>query len=75
MIRIIFYRSKCIGCNACIEAAPTRWRMSRKDGKSNLVGSIEKKGVFQAQVHEEELEENKVAAINCPVRIIKILED
>ena len=74
MPKVIFYRSKCIGCNACIEAAPERWRMSRKDGKSNLIGSIEKKGVYQVSIFEEELEENKIAASHCPVRIIKIEE-
>ncbi len=44
MIQILFYRQKCIGCNACVEAAPERWRMSRKDGKCHLIGGTEKKG-------------------------------
>ena len=25
MLRITFFRNKCIGCNACVEAAPDRW--------------------------------------------------
>lgn len=72
MFSIIFYRSKCIGCNACIEAAPGRWKISRKDGKCTLIGSTEKKGIFRVKVQDEEWEENATAAMHCPVRIIKI---
>ena len=32
MFRIIQQRAKCIGCNACVEAADYRWRISTKDG-------------------------------------------
>lgn len=74
MFRIIFYRSKCIGCNACVEAAPERWAMSRKDGKCNLIGGIEKKGIFQVMVNHDEYDANRTAATNCPVRVIKIAE-
>jgi ferredoxin len=72
MISIIQYRDKCIGCNACVEAAPDRWRMSKKDGKCTLVGATEKKGIYHLHVGEEELMANLQAAENCPVRIIKI---
>lgn len=72
MIRIFHHRGKCIGCNACVEAAPWRWRISKKDGKSVLIGGKEKKGIFHLQTGEDELEENKLAAANCPVNIIKI---
>ncbi|MBX7095157.1 MAG: ferredoxin [Flavobacteriales bacterium] len=72
MIRIIQQREKCIGCNACVEAAFHRWRMNRKDGKCTLIGSINKKGFYQVQVDDHELEENQIAARNCPVNIIKI---
>jgi ferredoxin len=44
MIRIIQQRIKCIGCNACVEAADYRWRISTKDGKCTLVGGVEKRG-------------------------------
>jgi ferredoxin len=49
-----------------------RWRLSRKDGKSNLVGSKEKLGIYIADVDEEEYESNIKAAQNCPVKIIKV---
>lgn len=72
MIRITQQRAKCIGCNACVEAADYRWRISKKDGKCTLVGGIEKKGFYTLVVNDHELAENLLAAQNCPVNIIKI---
>ena len=72
MIRIIQQRIKCIGCNACVEAADYRWRISTKDGKCTLVGGVEKRGIFSVLVNDHELEDNLKAAKNCPVNIIKI---
>ena len=72
MIRITHYRHKCIGCCACVEAAPERWKISRKDGKCNLVEGKSRKDVYSVVVNDLELEENKRAAENCPVNIIRI---
>lgn len=72
MIRIIQQRIKCIGCNACVEAADYRWRISTKDGKCTLVGGIEKRGFYSVVANDHELEDNIKAAKNCPVNIIKI---
>ena len=72
MVRIIYHRGKCIGCNACVEAAPERWRVSKKDGRCNLIEGKERKGVYQALVHIEELSQNQRAAANCPVNIIRV---
>lgn len=72
MPNIIFHRAKCIGCNACVEAAPSRWRMSKKDGRCNLIGSEEKRGVYRVNVHEHEYEENVRAAEHCPAKIIQV---
>ncbi|MCC6600450.1 MAG: ferredoxin [Crocinitomicaceae bacterium] len=72
MIRIIHFREKCVGCNACVEAAPFRWRISRKDGKSILINSVEKKQVFSLLTGDDELSANILAANNCPVKVIKI---
>ena len=74
MIRITHHRQKCIGCNACVEAAPWRWRIAKKDGKSILIGGKEKKGFYSLSTGEDELEENVKAEINCPVKIIRIEE-
>lgn len=72
MVRIFFHRSKCIGCNACVEANRSRWRVSRKDGKCNLIGSKEKGGVYRVDVEEDEYQLNLKAAKNCPAKIIKV---
>ncbi len=72
MFRIIHHRQKCIGCNACVEVAPNRWRISKKDGKSVLIEGKEKKGIYNAQVSDDELAENLIASQNCPVNIIRI---
>lgn len=72
--RLIQYRENCIGCNACVEAAPDRWRMSKKDGKCTLIGGTEKKGIYTSIIQDFEIQENRLAAANCPVNIIKIVE-
>lgn len=74
MIRIIQQRAKCIGCNACVEVADYRWRVSRKDGKCTLIGGAEKKGFYSVLVNDDELHDILLAAKNCPVNIIKLVE-
>lgn len=72
MIRITQQRNKCIGCNACVEAAYYRWRISRKDGKCTLIGGKEKKGFFHLLTGDDEYDDNINAARHCPVNIIKV---
>lgn len=74
MIKIIQQRAKCIGCNACVEAAPYRWGVSRVDGKATLVGGVNKKGFYNVNVQDWELEDNLKAKQHCPVKIIDIVE-
>jgi len=74
MIRIIQQRNKCIGCNACVEAINTRWRMSRKDGKSVLIGAIKKGMYYSVVVDDDEFIKNKRAETNCPVKIIQLIK-
>lgn len=69
---IIHQRAKCIGCNYCVELAPEQWRMSKRDGKSVLLNSKEKKGFWAVSVLEHEIENNQKAAKACPVNIIQI---
>lgn len=73
MIKIIQQREKCIGCNACVEIADYRWRISTKDGRCTLVGGTDKKGFFSVTAGDEELADNLLAAQNCPVNIIKVI--
>ncbi len=74
MLRITYFREKCIGCGVCVEIAPFRWRMSKKDGKSTLLHSQKKNNVYQVIVDIDEKKDNKLAAENCPVSIIHIQE-
>ena len=72
MVIITHYRDKCIGCNACVELAPEQWRISRRDGKSVLLNSRHKRGIYTAYVHDIYYEANLRAAEACPVKIIKV---
>ena len=72
MIRISHHRVKCIGCNYCVEVAPSNWIMDETDGKSLLLESNEKKGIFISIGSDDEFESNLEAAEICPVNIIKV---
>lgn len=73
MTKILYYRDKCIGCCACVEVAPSFWRISEIDGKSDLMGSQNVKRVFIRLIDIVNVEEIKKASLNCPVNIIKIV--
>ena len=75
MIRIVQLRRKCIGCFACVEVSPDRWRMSRRDGKSVLIGGVPKRDHFIATVSDAEKESALRAKANCPVNIIQVVEN
>jgi ferredoxin len=72
MVIITHYREKCIGCNYCVEAAPYRWAMSKKDGKVVLIEGKNKKEIYTAKVGDHEWDDAQIAAEVCPVKIIKI---
>ena len=72
MVIVTQIRERCIGCNYCVEIAPAYWRMSKKDGKSVLLGAKEKKGHFTIKTGDEDFDENQKAAKACPVNIIKV---
>jgi ferredoxin len=73
MVIITLQRSKCIGCNYCVEAAPAYWRMSKKDGKCTLVHSVNKKGFHTLKTPDDNaFEQNSKAAALCPVKIISV---
>ncbi|EEK15014.1 hypothetical protein CAPGI0001_1468 [Capnocytophaga gingivalis ATCC 33624] len=50
MVIVTLQRDKCIGCNYCVEMAPEQFQMSKKDGKTVLLRSTEKKGLFHPQI-------------------------
>ncbi len=75
MVIITLQRNKCIGCNYCAELDPEHFRMSKKDGKSVLLQSKERKGFFTLKdpidAHFELAEKASEA---CPVNIISVKE-
>lgn len=71
-MRITYYRTRCIGCNYCVEAWPERWQMSKRDGKCVLIGGKNKGKVFVAKAGEYERNLNQQAADVCPVNAIRV---
>ncbi len=75
MVVITLQRNKCIGCNYCVELAPAQFQMSKKDGKSVLLHSNEKKGFFTLKSPDHTIyEDSKKAQLACPVKIIDVKE-
>ncbi|HEX9232508.1 MAG TPA: ferredoxin [Blattabacteriaceae bacterium] len=73
MYIITLQRNKCIGCNYCSELAPEYFRISKKDGKSVLLHSIDKNGFFVLKKScYFSFESYKKASRVCPVGIITI---
>ena len=72
MIQIVQLRHKCIGCNACVEAAPEYWRMSKADGKCYLLKAKQKGDFYMINAPDFAYDENYKAAKNCPVNIITV---
>jgi len=72
MPKIIYYRKKCIGCGICHERHPGQWRMSRKDGKANLIGSVVNK-----ETHIKVAPASPAMALlianSCPAKAIRVL--
>ena len=73
MVVVTLQRNKCIGCNYCVELAPMQFQMSKKDGKTVLLHSKEKKGFFTIKSQDDFIfEECDNAAKACPVKIIRV---
>lgn len=73
MIVITLQRKKCIGCNYCVEMAPEQYRISKKDGKSVLLQSVEKKGFHTLKSPDDSIYDANIKAKEaCPVKIISV---
>ena len=76
MVIITLQRKKCIGCNYCVELAPKQFQMSKKDGKSVLLHSSEKKGFFTIKSPDHSIIDEAIKAKEaCPVKIISVKEN
>lgn len=72
-VTISHKRRDCIGCGTCALLAPHTWSMNDLDGLATLKDSKWKGQNFMvAAVDEDMIAENKIAAANCPVAIIRI---
>ncbi len=75
MVIITLQRDKCIGCNYCVEMAPAQFQMSKKDGKSVLLKSVNTKGFYTLKSPNHTIVEACEAAQKaCPVNIISVKE-
>ena len=75
MVIVTLQRAKCIGCNYCVEMAPAQFQMSKKDGKSVLIHSVNAKGFFTLKSPNHSIVEScELAAKACPVQIITVKE-
>ncbi len=75
MVVITLQRNKCIGCNYCVELAPEQFQMSKKDGKTVLLKSTDKKGFHTLKSPNHAIvEKSEAAAKACPVHIISVKE-
>ncbi len=73
MVVITLQRNKCIGCNYCVELAPRQFQMSKKDGKTVLLHSKDKKGFFTLKPNDDIIfEACDQASKACPVNIISV---
>jgi ferredoxin len=73
MVVVTLQRKKCIGCNYCVELAPEQFRMSKKDGKSVLLKSTDKRGFHTYKSLVDSIfDDCEKAAQACPVKIIKV---
>lgn len=75
MLIVTLQRDKCIGCNYCVEMAPAQFQMSKKDGKSVLLKSVNTKGFHTLKSPNHSIAEACEAAEKaCPVHIISVKE-
>ena len=72
MIVITYQREKCIGCNYCVEMDFENWRMTKKDGKSTLLGSVNRKGFHTLRLNSGDIDLHDRVAKVCPVDVIKV---
>lgn len=73
MIVVTLQRDKCIGCNYCVEVAPQQFQMSKKDGKTVLLKSVNNKGFYTLKSSDYSILEGcEQAEKVCPVHIIKV---
>ena len=73
--KIIYDRKNCIGVSSCAILAEEFWKMN-DDTKADLMRAKQiREGVWELEIDEKDLHKNKEAALNCPVGVIKIVDE
>ena len=65
----------CIGCGACVMAAPQQWALDPDEGKAVLIGGQMDGDVMKVDIDEADVSANQEAATACPVQIITVVQD
>ncbi len=65
----------CIGCGACVMAAPQQWMMDPEEGKAVLIDGQMDGTVLKTEIDVADLASNHEAAAACPVQIISVIEE
>ncbi|MBI2668954.1 ferredoxin [Candidatus Woesearchaeota archaeon] len=78
--KIIYDRKNCISVGSCALLAAEFWKMNPTDDKADLVDGKQnekqkKDEVFELEIDEKDLHQNKEAARNCPVNVIRIFDE
>jgi len=74
MDKIVFNRSKCNGCSACINKALHIWNYNSTDGKADLLDAEFKKDSYFRMLWPEERKVMKEIESICPTRAIQLLK-
>tara|TARA_Y100000310_G_scaffold345402_1_gene464554 strand:+ start:63309 stop:63560 length:252 start_codon:yes stop_codon:yes gene_type:complete len=73
--KIVYDRKNCTGVAACYLLAPKYWEMD-EDDRANLVGSKQTDDdIWELEIDEADLPKNLEAARECPVKVIRILNE
>ncbi len=74
-IRVTQRHTDCIGCGACVMAAPRQWAMDPEEGKAVLIGGRVEGELMTVEIDAEDVQANREAAMACPVQIITVEEE
>ena len=70
--RLVYDRSRCISCRACVQVSPNLWFVD-EDGVASVKGSTTQvDGSQTIDLNDSELKDHERAVSACPVEIIWI---
>lgn len=73
-VKLTHRRKDCIGCGACSQIDPERWKMNSKDGKVDVQGGKRKGNVDVCEIDSFEKEKALECQKSCPMGIIRVEE-